>query len=99
MRAGLPFGLKSLVEKLSVKLVVPKERGCRVAVSTMPRFRQVTRSHGDNATLSAIIGKIVGIIVKFDKAIRIDTNTRPLSLQLYFLMILVALHPGAENSV
>ena len=84
MRAGLPFGLKGLVEKLSVKLVTPKERGGRAAVSTVPRFRPITRSHGDNATLSARLGKTVGIIVKFDRAIRMDTNIRPSALQLFF---------------
>ena len=84
VRARLPCGLKGFVEKLRVKLVVPKERGGGVVVSAELHFRHITRSHGDNATLSAMIGKTVGIIVKFDRAIRIDTNTRPLTLQLFF---------------
>ena len=77
MGAWLPCGFKGLVEKLSVKLVVPKERRGRVGVSTVSRCIHLTRSHDDNATLSAGLGKTVGIIVKFDRAIRLNTNTRP----------------------
>ena len=83
MGAWLPGGFKGLVEKLSVKLVVPKERRGRVGVSTVPRCIHLTRSHGDNATLSAGLGKTVGIIVRFDRAIRLNTNARLLTLQLF----------------
>ena len=43
VRAGLPCGLKGLIEKMVVKLVVPKEGGG--VVSTMLRFRHIRRSH------------------------------------------------------
>ena len=99
MGAWLPCGFKGLVEKLSVKLVVPKERRGRVGVSTVPRCIHLTRSHDDNATLSAGLGKTVGIIVKFDRAIRLNTNARLLTLQLFLvvsqfrLVLLSAAHP------